>query len=59
VVIFSFGVCIESLGTVTSSRRQFEEAGLIGADDPFSPILSIGELRMLDTHLDTEPAFFH
>lgn len=59
VVVNSFGVCIEHFAAVTSSRRNFEGMGLIGPNDPWAPIFSIGELRMLTTYLDSEVSFFH
>ena len=59
VVVHSFGVCIEHLASMTSSRHHFEEMGLIKPGDPWAPILSIGDLRMIAAYLDTEVAFFH
>ena len=59
VVINSFGVCIEHFAAITSTRRNFEEIGLIGPGDPWSPSFSIGDLRMLTAFLDSETAFFH
>lgn len=58
-IIKSFGVCIEHFASITSTRRNFEEIGLIAPADPWSPIFSIGELRMLMTYLDSEVSFFH
>lgn len=59
VIVHSFGVCLEHFAAITSNREQFETLGLIGSDDPWSPILSLGELRMIAAHLDTEVSFFH
>lgn len=58
-VVHSFGVCIESLGAITSNRRHFEAIGLLAESDPWAPVLSIGEIRMLCAYLDTEVSFFH
>jgi hypothetical protein len=58
-IINSFGVCIEHFASITSTRRNFEEIGLIAPADPWSPIFSIGEIRMLTTYLDSEVSFFH
>lgn len=58
-IISSFGVCIEHFAAITSTRRNFEEIGLITPTDPWSPIFSIGELRMLTAYLDSEVSFFH
>jgi hypothetical protein len=58
-IVHTFGVAIEHLAALTSNRHHFEALGLIGAEDPWSPILSFGELRMLAAHLDTELSFFH
>ena len=59
IAVARFGVCIEHFGTLTSSRRHFDALGLIAPDDPWVPILSIGELRMIGRILDTEISFFH
>lgn len=59
IVVARFGVCIEHFGSLTSSRRHFDELGLIAPDAPWAPILSIGELRMMGRFLDTEISFFH
>lgn len=58
-IISSFGVCIEHFAAITSTRRNFEEIGLITPADSWSPIFSIGELRMLTSYLDSEVSFFH
>ena len=59
VVVHSFGVCLEHFAAITSNREQFESLGLIGSDDPWAAILSLGELRMIAARLDTEVSFFH
>lgn len=59
VIVHSFGVCIEHFASITSNREKFETLGLIGPGDPWAPILSLGELRMIDARLDTEVSFFH
>ena len=58
-IVHTFGVAIEHLAALTSNRHHFEALGLIESEDPWSPILSLGEMRMLATHLDTELSFFH
>ena len=59
VIVHSFGICIEHFASITSNRHHFEELGLIEPSDPWSPVLSIGDLRMISAFLDTEIAFFH
>jgi hypothetical protein len=59
VIVHSFGVCIEHFASITSNRLHFEELGLLTPSDPWSPILSIGDLHMISAFLDTEIAFFH
>lgn len=59
VIVHSFGICIEHLASITSNRHHFEELGLLKPSDPWSPILSIGDLHMISAFLDTEIAFFH
>lgn len=54
-----FGICIEHFASITSRRRAFVDLGLIGEEEPWSPILSLSELRMIAAHLDTEISFFH
>ncbi|CAO3409384.1 hypothetical protein [Azospirillum largimobile] len=58
-VVHKFGVCIEQFASVTSSRRLFREIGLLEADQDWAPILTLGELRMISDHLDTEVSFLH
>jgi len=59
VIVHSFGICIEHFAAITSNREKFVSLGLIGPDDAWAPILSLGELRMIDARLDTEVSFFH
>lgn len=59
IVVARYGVCIEHFGSLTSSRRHFEELGMIAPKDPWAPILSIGELLMMGRFLDTEISYFH
>ncbi|MEH3119946.1 MAG: hypothetical protein PGN25_20775 [Methylorubrum populi] len=58
-VVYKFGLCVEQFASVTSSGRLFRELGLLGADQDWAPILTLGELRMLSAFLDTEVAFLH
>lgn len=58
-VVLRFGVCIEHLASITSSRRYFDALKLIDKSTRWAPILSIGELKMIARTLDTEVSFFH
>jgi len=58
-VVHKFGICIEHFPGMTTCKDHFLELGLIEAESDWAPILSIGELRMIATFLDTEISFFH
>lgn len=58
-VVHKFGVCIEQFTSVTSSRRLFRDMGLLERDQEWAPIVTLGELRMISEHLDTEVSFLH
>jgi hypothetical protein len=44
---------------VTSSRRLFRNLGLLRADQDWAPILTLAELRMISSRLDSEISFLH
>ncbi|SMH62755.1 hypothetical protein SAMN02982994_6568 [Azospirillum lipoferum] len=58
-IVSMFGACIEHLAALSSSRHRYVELQLAESGTPWTPILSLGELRMLSTFLDTEVSFFH
>jgi hypothetical protein len=58
-IVHKFTVCIEHLETITCTKHYPKSLGLIGEDDPWSPVLSLGELLLLDRFLDSEISFFH
>lgn len=57
--VYRFGVTMESLANLTSSKRYLVGLGLFDADSPWAPSLSIGELHMISKHLDNEVSFAH
>jgi len=59
IVVHKFGVCIEQIASVTSSRRLFRELDLLHDDQEWAPILTLGELRMISSRLDSEVSFLH
>ena len=58
-VVHKFAVCIEHFPGMTTSRRHFADLDLLECESDWAPILSLGELRMIATFLDTEVSFFH
>jgi hypothetical protein len=58
-IVRKFSVCLEHFAGLTATRHSFMELGLLNKGDAWAPILSIGELHMIGTHLDAEPAYFH
>jgi hypothetical protein len=58
-VVFKYSVCIEHFTALTSAKFYLMEIGLIADDATWAPVLSLGELQMLDRFLDTEISFVH
>lgn len=58
-VVHTFSICIESYAALSSAKHNMTALGAIREGEPWSPVLSIGELMMLWRHLDTELSFFH
>jgi hypothetical protein len=58
-VVHKFGLCFEQFVSVTSSRRLFRNLGLLRADQDWAPILTLAELRMISSRLDSEISFLH
>lgn len=58
-VVHKFGVCIEHFAALTSARHNLAVLGAIVPDEPWAPVLTLGELMMLWRYLDTEVSFFH
>ncbi len=59
VVVRKFSVCLEHFASLTATRHSYSELGLLTKEEPWAPILSLGELHMIGTHLDAEPAYFY
>lgn len=58
-VVHRFSICIENYAALSSAKHNVRVMGALAEDDPWSPVLSVGELMMLWRHLDTEISFFH
>lgn len=58
-VVHKFGVCFEQFASVTSSRRLFRQMGLLRVDQNWAPILTLSDLRMISSRLDSEVSFLH
>ncbi|WP_162488033.1 hypothetical protein [Azospirillum lipoferum] len=58
-IVFMFGVCIEHMAHLSSARHWYIELKLSEPKTPWAPILSLGELRMICSRLDTEASLFH
>jgi len=58
-VVFSFSVCIEHFAAFTSAKSYLKDMGLVTDDLMWSPVLSLGELYMIVTFLDSEVSLIH
>lgn len=58
-VVHKFSVCFEHFASVTSSRHLFRQHGLLRADQNWAPVLTLSELRMISSRLDSEISFLH
>jgi len=58
-VVFTFSICIEHFTTLTSAKYYLKEMGLVENDTAWAPVLSLGELKMIDRFLDSEVSFIH
>lgn len=57
--VYKFSICIEHFASLTSAKYYLRELGLVTNETAWAPILSLGELLMIDRFLDTEISFFH
>ena len=58
-VVFSFSVCIEHFAAFTSAKSYLKDMGLVTDELMWSPVLSLGELYMIVTFLDSEVSLIH
>jgi hypothetical protein len=58
-VVHKFSICIEHFASLTSARHNLKALGAVRDDEPWAPVLSIGELTIVWRFLDTEVSFFH
>ena len=57
--VYRFSVIMESVASITASRRFFEGLELIERGTPWAPAFSINEFQMIAEHLDSEVSFGH
>jgi hypothetical protein len=58
-IVFNFSVCIEHFAALTSAKSYLKDMGLVTDDLMWSPVLSLGELLMIVTYLDSEVSLVH
>ncbi|SFH52507.1 hypothetical protein SAMN04488020_1209 [Palleronia marisminoris] len=58
-IAFSYSICLEHFASLSATREFFAESGILGADEPWAPVLSLGELDMVSRFLDSEVSFAH
>lgn len=58
-IVYSFSVCIEHFAALTSGKTYLKNLGLVSDDLMWSPVLSLGELYMIITFLDSEVSLVH
>lgn len=58
-IVHKFSICMEHFMSLTSVKDTAKGLGLISNDDAWSPVLSLGELRLIWRQLDSEISFFH
>lgn len=57
--VFRFSVSIEHFAGLTSARHHLEALGLIDDKAAWAPVLSLGELLMIEQVLDSQISFAH
>jgi hypothetical protein len=58
-VVYKFSVCIEHFAALTSAKHYLRDLGLVTDGTAWAPVLSLGELQLIERFLDTEVSFFH
>ncbi|WP_122467925.1 hypothetical protein [Brevundimonas lutea] len=58
-IVFRFSICIEHFAGLTSARHHLKALGLIDEDAAWAPVLSLGELLMIERVLDSQLSFIH
>jgi hypothetical protein len=58
-ILHKFSVCIEHFAGLTSAKYYLRDLGLVGQGTEWAPVLSLGELLLIERLLDTEVSFFH
>lgn len=57
--VFRYSVCFEHFNSLTSAKLHLKKFNAIENETAWTPILSLGELKMIDRFLDTEISFVH
>jgi hypothetical protein len=58
-IVYRFSVCIEHFAALTSTKHYLRDLGLVTDTTAWAPVLSLGELQLIERFLDTEISFFH
>jgi hypothetical protein len=58
-VVYKFSICIEHFTSLTSAKYYLRDLGLVVDGTAWAPVLSLGELLIIERFLDTEVSFFH
>lgn len=58
-VVYKFSVCIAHFAALTSAKHYLRDLGLVTDGTAWAPVLSLGELQLIERFLDTEVSFFH
>lgn len=58
-IVHKFSICFEHFAALTSAKYYLRDLGLLADDTAWAPVLSLGELQMIERFLDTEISFFH
>lgn len=58
-IVYKFSICIEHFAGLTSAKHYLQELGLVTNETAWAPVISLGELQLIERFLDTEISFFH
>jgi hypothetical protein len=58
-VVYKFSICIEQFVGLTSAKYYLRDLGLLVDSTAWAPVLTLGELLLIERFLDTEVSFFH
>lgn len=58
-IVCRFSICIEHFAGLTSARHHLKALGLVADDEAWAPVLTLGELLMIEQLLDSQLSFIH